>query len=103
MILELQSLIDKEKRIHHFTNLVNCVLGSQESVESEARDDTMTVDPNPDIQTKLEAVQKQNLIVQYLGDCVLFTEQMHRVIILVSQLLASKSTSDILESMDFLG
>ena len=63
----------------------------------------METDLDPETAKKLEAMQKQDLIVQYLRDCVLFTEQMHRVIVLVSQLLASKSASDILESIDFLG
>ena len=78
---------------------------SQESAEPDSgdKDQIMEVDEDPEIQKALEAVQKQDVIVQYLGDCILFTEQMHRVILLVSQLLASKSTSDILESIDFLG
>ena len=62
----------------------------------------MDTDLDPETAKKLETIQKQDLIVQYLRDCVLFTEQMHRVIVLVSQLLASKSASDILESIDFL-
>ena len=82
------------------------VSGTQESetsVSAAADEEPMDTDVDPETAKKLEAVQKQDLIVQYLRDCVLFTEQMHRVIVLVSQLLASKSASDILESVDFLG
>lgn len=61
-----------------------------------------TDNTDPEVAKKMEAVQKQVLIVQYLRDCVKFTEQMHKVVVLVSQLLASKSATDILESIDFL-
>ena len=63
----------------------------------------MEIHLSPEMTQQLEAVQKQEIIVQYLEDCVRFTEQMHRVVVLVSLLLASKNTSDILESIDFLG
>ncbi|XP_063681213.1 condensin complex subunit 1-like [Bolinopsis microptera] len=75
---------------------------SEESEPSAQTDEAMETDLDPETAKKLETIQKQDLIVQYLRDCVLFTEQMHRVIVLVSQLLASKSASDILESIDFL-
>lgn len=85
--------------------------GTQDTEDSEPpptgvameTDDAMETDVDPETARKLEMIQKQDLIVQYLRDCVTFTEQMHRVIVLVSQLLASKSASDVLESVDFLG
>eukprot|EP00116_Pleurobrachia_bachei_P004210 sb/3464472/ len=49
-----------------------------------------------------EALRRQAVVVRYLSDCVHFTEQLHAVIELVTQLLASKTTSDVLESIELL-
>ncbi|KAL5262314.1 hypothetical protein ACHWQZ_G007890 [Mnemiopsis leidyi] len=92
----------KEELSQHAANSTQDTEDSEPPPADVAMETEDAMETDPETARKMEMIQKQDLIVQYLRDCVTFTEQMHRVIVLVSQLLASKSASDVLESVDFL-
>ncbi|XP_004345622.1 condensin XCAP-D2 chain [Capsaspora owczarzaki ATCC 30864] len=51
---------------------------------------------------RIDAVNRQRLVVQYFRDALLFVEQVRHILSVVTQLLGSKIVSDVTESVDLL-
>ncbi|CAH1774609.1 unnamed protein product [Owenia fusiformis] len=66
-------------------------------------DQNQNEDKDKSKQTEQEAneLAKQQVLVQYLKDCMIFTGQVQQAIPVICQLLGSKNTTDILEAMEF--
>ncbi|XP_054165417.1 condensin complex subunit 1-like [Oppia nitens] len=101
LILDLGSKA-VEKDIEKIATVL--IQSSQEPTDQQSRPRTTTIEvarPSIGGNDAINNVNRQQVLVKYLNDCIKFTEQIQIAIPLVSDLLMSKNITDVQEAIEF--